>query len=305
MLPWLVAMLALICGGVGRHLAGARRLGLLAGLLRRRRVLAVLRRGPRAPRTRAAPLVRLGAVRRRAGGRRWWSADAVVAAGVLVGDDDGGHHGADHDDRRHGRADDRVDAPLACLFRPALQLPLEFALRCRPPLFVGRHRRCPPRDLGRSATSVPGVAECRARDPRQREGWETGRRVDHRIPGRHVGMQLLRAGPAGRRGRHHRRPGPAGDGPAAADSGREPPHPGRGAADARPHRPHLVGAEGGRHVRLPGLHPPRRPVHADRSDQGLRATAWPRSRSARCSANPSRSSNWTATATRSTSAASR
>ena len=59
-------------------------------------------------------------------------------------------------------------------------------------------------------------------------------------------------------------------------------------------------------VRLPGLHPSRGPVHADRPDQGLRASRLGAGSlaSARCSASPSRSSNWTRTATRSNSAAS-
>ncbi len=284
---------------VGRDLAGAGRVDRLARLAPATPGTGSWRPGRPAPRRRAAVPAPTG--------RRWCAevgvvdvaADAVWLSGVAVGDDDGGHHGADHDERGHGGSDDRVEAALAFLRCPALQLPLEFALRCCTPLFVGRHRRCPPHDLRRSATSVPGVAECGAAT-HVNWGWETGRRVDHRIPGGHVGVQLLRAGPASRSRRDHRRPGPAGDGTAAPDPRREPPHAGGGAADARTRRPHLVGAEGGRHVRLPGLHPPRGPVHADRPDQGLRARGWPRSRSARCSANPNRSSNWTATATRST-----
>src|SRR3954469_3052734 len=108
-----------------------------------------------------------------------------------------------------------------------------------------------------------------------RTGWENGRRVHHRISGRHVGLQLLRTRTACRNGRDRRRPGPAGHGSASPDSRREPAHPRRRFVDPRTHRPHLVGAKSRRHLRLPGLHPPRGPLHADRPDQGVRSAARP------------------------------
>src|SRR4029077_2250546 len=89
-----------------------------------------------------------------------------LAVRIVLGEEEGGHCG-DHEDYGQGGSDDRVEAAPPFLRCSALELALEFALRCCTPLFVGRHRRCPPHDLPRSATSVPGVAERGARDPRQ------------------------------------------------------------------------------------------------------------------------------------------
>src|SRR6202040_1400974 len=48
---------------------------------------------------------------------------------------------------------------------------------------------------------------------------------------------------------------------------------GGGVAHPRPYRPHLVRTEGVRHLRLPGIHSSRGPVHADRPHQRLRPAA--------------------------------
>ena len=85
--------------------------------------------------------------------------------------------------------------------------------------------------------------------------------------------------PRARVRRDRGRPRPARVRSAAQDSRREPADAGRGPAHPRPHRPHLVGAEGGRHLRLPGVHPPGGPVHADRPDPGFPDLASARSRS--------------------------
>ena len=185
---------------------------------------------------------------------------------------------------------------------------------CRSSLRLAVSRRC-----SLVGTAVASVRECvglsrhrvcqlilrpRGRDPHEHGDGRLDRRVAHRVPGRHVGVQLLRAGPAHGVGRHRRRPRSARDGAAAAHSRREPADAGGGAADPRPHRPHLVGAEGRRHLRLPGVHPSRGPLHAGRPDPGLRPADRASSRWARCSASPSRWSSSTATAPCSTSAAS-
>ena len=183
---------------------------------------------------------------------------------------------------------------------------------CRSSLRLAVARRCslvgtadiPPYSrAGSGRVCQPGLNKGGATRPRSRR-WETGQRVDHRISCWVAAVQLLRAGAAPRSGCHHRRPWPACDGPVAAHPGQESADACRGAAHPRPYRPHLVRAEGLRHVRLPRIHPSGRPVHADRPDQGLRAEAGPAAARARSSASPNRSSNWTETPTRSTSAGS-